>query len=319
MGSLLSVEGLKTIIQTLKGSVRAVDGLNFTIEEGESVGLVGESGCGKSMTALSIIRLVPPVARITEGKILFKGENLLDLPEKKMAEIRGKEIAMTFQDPMTFLNPVMRLGKQIAEPMVAHSSASNEEALDRAIGILSKVGFGDPAKMATRYRHELSGGMRQRGLLGMSLACSPSLLILDEPTTALDATTQLQLIALLKKIRSQTKAAMLVISHDLGVIAELCDRVCVMYAGEIVEEGSVNDVFASGVHQYTKGLLQSVQSLFEGGLFFIEGEVPNLIDPLTGCKFHSRCKLASARCSTSHPPMLEVSNGHLASCWSRCA
>jgi oligopeptide/dipeptide ABC transporter ATP-binding protein len=265
------------------------------------------------------MRLVPPVARITEGEIVFKGENLLDLSEKKMEKIRGKEIAMTFQDPMTFLNPVIRLGKQIAEPMIVHSAASKAEALGKAVDMLSRVGFGDPAKMAARYRHELSGGMRQRGLLGMSLACSPSLLILDEPTTALDATTQLQLIALLKKIRSETKAAMLVISHDLGVIAELCDRVCVMYAGEIVEEGTVNEVFSSGLHQYTRGLLESVRSLFEGGLFYIEGQVPNLVEPLTGCKFHPRCGLAEAKCRTSHPPMVEVASGHSASCWSYCA
>ncbi|MCS6875041.1 MAG: ABC transporter ATP-binding protein [Pyrinomonadaceae bacterium] len=300
--NLLEVQNLKTYFFTSEGTIKAVDDVSFQIKEGELVCLVGESGCGKSVTALSIIRLVPPPGKIVNGRIIFKGENLVEATEERMREIRGNSIAMIFQDPMTSLNPVYTVGEQIAEALRLHRKMSRREAREAAIEAMREVAIPDPSKRAKDYPHQLSGGMRQRIMIAMALACDPDLLIADEPTTALDVTIQAQILDLLNELRRRRKLSILLITHDLGVVAEVADRVCVMYTGKIVEEAEVSEIFESPKHPYTQGLISSVPRLSESAqkrLQTIEGNVPNLLNLPSGCHFAPRCKFKQKECETS--------------------
>ncbi len=318
-GHLLSVEDLKTHFFTSKGVVHAVDGVSFYIDENESVGIVGESGCGKSMSAFSVMRLVPsPPGRIVGGTIYYRGKNLVNVSEKEMRKIRGKEIAMVFQDPMTYLNPVLRIKKQLEEVITLHQNGKNIEA--KIQEALELVRIPDPKRVANGYPHELSGGMRQRVLIATALACHPNLLIADEPTTALDVTVQAQILELLEQIRREVKTSLILISHDLGIIAEACDRVYVMYAGSVVEHAEVIDLYENPKHPYTIGLLKSVLSIdeFIEDLWVIQGNVPNLIDPPQGCRFHPRCSECMSICTQEVPPLVHLGGNdkiHEASCW----
>jgi len=315
--SLLTVTSLKTYIHTHRGVVKAVDGVTFAVGNGESVGIVGESGSGKSMTALSIMRFTPPGARFEDGTIHFEGVNLLDLPPEEMRKLRGRKIAMVFQDPMTYLNPLMKVGDQIGEALVKHRDLSRKEARETAVEALRAVRIASPSDVAGQYPHQLSGGMRQRALIAMAISCSPAFLIADEPTTALDVTVQAQIINLLKDIRSEFGLPLLLITHDLGIVAHLCDRLYVMYAGKIMEEGDVSSIFRQSKHPYTTGLIESV--LYKdkpGGIVsFIEGSVPDLLDPPRGCRFHPRCAHAMAVCREQEPPRFEISRTQSVYCW----
>src|SRR5215471_17061123 len=309
---LLDITGLKTYVHTRAGSVRAVDDVSLGIDAGETVGLVGESGCGKTMTAHSIMRLIPsPPAAFEGGKISFQGSDLLALSEDQMRAVRGRQIAMVFQDPMTFLNPVLRIGAQIAE---AAAEYTKESAI---IALLQSVGIPYPERVIKQYPHELSGGMRQRVLIAIAIVNNPALLIADEPTTALDVTVQTQILSLLKSIRERKGTALLLITHDLGVVAEMCDRVYVMYAGKIVETADVFGLFEDALHPYTQGLLKSALSIaeFSPTLTTIEGAVPDLSNPPAGCRFHPRCPRVMDLCKEKEPPFDELKPGHLASCW----
>ncbi len=292
-----------------------MDGVSFEVLAGETVGLVGESGCGKSMTALAILRLLPEgVAEIASGRVLFKGRDLLGLSDREMREVRGAGIAIVFQEPLTALNPVLRVGEQVAEGMRAHERLSRAEATARAVDLLRTVGLPSPELRARNYPHELSGGMRQRVLLAAALACRPSLLILDEPTTALDVTVQAQILELLDRLRADTGIAALLITHDLAVIAETASRALVMYAGRIVEAAPVRDLFRSPKHPYTRALLDARPRPGERrGLKAIPGSVPDPFAPPGGCRFRPRCPLAAAVCETE-PPLEARSPGHLAAC-----
>lgn len=320
MASLLEIRDLKTYFYTSRGAVRAVDGVDFEIRKGEAVGLVGESGCGKTMTAFSIMRLVPPPGQIVEGSIWFgegtEKRDLTKVPEKEMMEIRGGMISMVFQDPMTYLNPVMRVYDQIAEAIVLHQNVSKEEARRKAIEALERVRIPAPSVVARYYPHQLSGGMRQRALIAMAISCGPELLIADEPTTALDVTVQAQVLELIKQLKREMGMALMLITHDLGIVADICDRVCVMYAGEIVEEGDVLRIYREPKHPYTSGLLRSTLSIdeFKENLVTIEGVVPDLTDPPKGCRFHPRCPNAADRCRETEPPVIELTKGRV-SCW----
>jgi peptide/nickel transport system ATP-binding protein len=309
---LLDITGLKTYIHARAGSVRAVDDVSLCINAGETVGLVGESGCGKTMTAHSIMRLIPsPPAAFEGGKISFQGRDLLALSEDEMRALRGRRIAMVFQDPMTFLNPVLRIGAQIAE------AAAEDTKESEIITLLQSVGIPYPERVVKQYPHELSGGMRQRVLIAIAIVNNPALLIADEPTTALDVTVQTQILSLLKSIRDQKGTALLLITHDLGIVAEMCDRVYVMYAGKIVETADVFGLFEDPLHPYTQGLLKSALSIaeFSPTLTTIEGSVPDLSNPPAGCRFHPRCPQVMDLCKEKEPPLDELKPGHLASCW----
>ncbi|MGH7844873.1 MAG: ABC transporter ATP-binding protein [Candidatus Binatia bacterium] len=311
-GSLLEIADLKTYVHTRAGTVRAVDGVSLRIKAGETVGLVGESGCGKTMTAHSIMRLIPsPPAAIEGGQILFQGADLLRLSENEMRGLRGRRVAMVFQDPMTFLNPVMKIGKQIAE------AAANPRAERDIIGLLDSVGIPDPERVSRQYPHELSGGMRQRVLIAIAIVNNPNLLIADEPTTALDVTVQRQILWLLKSIRETKQTALLLITHDLGIVAEMCDRVYVMYAGKIVETADVFSLFEEPLHPYTQGLIRSALSIaeFRPTLTTIEGTVPDLSRPPPGCRFHPRCPHVMDVCKEKEPALQELKSGHSTSCW----
>lgn len=315
---LLKVRGLKMYFFTSSGVVKAVDGIDLDISEREAVGLVGESGCGKSATALSIMGLVPnPPGKIVAGDIIWKGRNLLKLNSDEMRKVRGKEISMVFQDPMTFLNPVVRVGDQISETILLHQEGSKSEAKIKTIEMLAKVGMPSASKVVDYYPHQLSGGMRQRVLISIALSCNPSLVIADEPTTALDVTIQSQILNLIKELRHELNTSMLLITHDLGIVATLCDRVYVMYAGKIVEAADVFALYENPMHPYTVGLLKSTLSIdeYKKELVSIEGNVPNLVNPPSGCRFHPRCRQAHARCTQMEPQSLEVEKGHIVSCW----
>ena len=312
MVHLLEVNNLQTHFPTRAGLVRAVDGVSFYLQRGELLGLVGESGCGKSMTALSIMRLIAPPGKIVGGEILFEGEDLLNLSESEIRQLRGDDIAMIFQDPMTSLNPVFTVGEQIAEALRLHRKLSRKEARLATIEAMREVSIPDPARRVDDYPHQLSGGMRQRIMIAMALACNPKLLIADEPTTALDVTIQAQILELLDELRRQRELAVLLITHDLGVVAEVADRVAVMYTGRIVEESPVDDLFARPKHPYTEGLLRSVPKLTaehvikKERLETIEGTVPRPTDLPPGCHFAPRCRHRMPRCTEGEIPFYDL-------------
>jgi peptide/nickel transport system ATP-binding protein len=320
---LLQVTDLKTHFFTRDGVVRAVDGLSFHVDPGETLAVVGESGCGKSVTSLSIMRLIAsPPGRIVEGSITFDRQDLLALPERKMRDIRGNEISMIFQEPMTSLNPVLTIGRQITETLVLHEGLSQAAADTRAVEMLRLVGIPEPARRLKQYPHELSGGMRQRVMIAMALACNPKLLIADEPTTALDVTVQAQILELMRELKAKTGTAIILITHNLGLVAEMAQRVIVMYAGKKVEEASVEALFDSPRHPYTQALLSSVprlgSSLMASGtsrLAEIPGVVPSLKEPIQGCIFAPRCSHATQRCREAYPALAEKSSGHWVACW----
>ncbi len=318
--SLLEVRNLKTYFATRRGEARSVDDISFTLELGETLSLVGESGCGKSVTALSILRLVASPGRIIGGEILFEGRDLMKLSEAEMRSIRGDDIAMIFQDPMTSLNPVYTVGEQIAEAIRLHRKVSKKEAWKQAIEGMRDVAIPAPDARAKSYPHEMSGGMRQRVMIAMALACDPKLLIADEPTTALDVTIQAQILDLLTELREKRNLALLLITHDLGVVAETSDRVAVMYAGKIVEQASARELFHRPRHPYTEGLLRAVPRLDESAaekrkrLRTIEGVVPSPLNPPPGCRFAPRCEYALEKCCEGDIPLIDLGPQH----WSRC-
>ncbi len=316
---LLTINNLVTEFDTDEGSVRAIDDISFTIRSGETLGVVGESGCGKSVTAHSIMQLLPqPMGRIVSGQILFKGTDLSQLDFAEMEKIRGGSIGMVFQEPMTALNPVQMIGKQLAEVVQLHTRQSSQEVLQTCIEILEKVGIPSPEIRMGEYPHQLSGGMRQRVVIAIALICNPDLLIADEPTTALDVTIQAQILELIKQLQQDMGMSVMLITHDLGVIAETCDRVVVMYAGKVVEKGSVFDVFDRPSHPYTKGLLQSIPRLQDeqkSKLNTIDGMVPGLLDLPVGCRFENRCDYRKADCKKASPPVEAVGPGHEVSCY----
>lgn len=313
---LLHVKNLRTCFQTEDGLLTAVDGITYSIDQGETLGLVGESGCGKSVSALSLMRLIHPPGYITEGEILFCGEDLLSLSLSEMQKVRGNRISMVFQEPMTSLNPVYTIGDQISEPLFLHRGISKQEAMDAAIEMLRLVGIPNPEKRVRDYPHQLSGGMRQRAMIAMALACSPQLLIADEPTTALDVTIQAQILELMKKLKAETGTSILLITHDLAVVAEMCDRVAVMYAGKIVEISDVMTLFENPLHPYTRGLLASIPRLDDTRerLHAIPGAVPNPIKFPSGCRFHPRCPHAMEHCLTEIPLLRQFGASQVA-CW----
>ena len=315
---LLEVRDLRTYFYTDEGVGRAVDGVSFAVGKGETLGIVGESGCGKSVSALSVMRLLAdPPGRIESGHIQFKGRDLLALDEEEMCRIRGDDIAMIFQEPMTSLNPVLTCGFQIVESVVLHQQVSKQEARNRAIEMLDLVGIPAPQQRIDEYPHQLSGGMRQRVMIAMALSCSPDVLIADEPTTALDVTIQAQILELLEALQEELNMAILMITHDLGVIAEVADRVAVMYAGRIVEYAETKALFARPMHPYSRGLLRSIPRLNEGQqrLDIIPGMVPDARAFPAGCRFAPRCALADDRCHQQEPQLTEVGTGHSVSCW----
>lgn len=318
MTELLSVHHLKTSFSTREGEMQSVRGVSFTLREGEVVGLVGESGSGKSVTARSLVRLIQPPGRITEGEVYFHGENLLEKTEKEMRKIRGNRISMIFQDPMTSLNPVVRIGKQMVEVIRRHREMNKTAARKEAIELLRQVGIPSPETRIDQYPHELSGGMRQRVMIAIALSCKPELLIADEPTTALDVTIQAQILQLMRELKDTTKTSVLMITHDLGVVAQICTRVVVMYGGLIMEEGPVERIFAHPQHPYTQGLLRSIPRPGEEGarqrLVAIEGTPPDLVVPPSGCPFIERCPHAMEVCKQM-PAYTETAPGHRALCW----
>jgi oligopeptide/dipeptide ABC transporter ATP-binding protein len=318
--ALLSVRNLSTHFFTQQGQAKAVQNVSFDIAPGQTVALVGESGCGKSVTSLSILRLIPdPPGKIVGGQILFNGNNLLDLPESQMRAIRGNDIAMIFQEPMTSLNPVFTIGNQIVEAIALHQGIKGQAAKNRAIEMLRKVGIADPDRRVDEYPHQMSGGMRQRVMIAMALSCSPSLLIADEPTTALDVTIQAQILDLLRRLQQDNKMSILLITHDLGVVAEMAQKVVVMYASKVAEKADVSSLFAEPLHPYTQGLLRSLPRLGErkDRLEVIGGAVPNPVAFPAGCKFHPRCPVGcnDKRCQTVEPELKEVSPSHYVACW----
>jgi peptide/nickel transport system ATP-binding protein/oligopeptide transport system ATP-binding protein len=318
MNELLKIEDLKTYFYTYEGVVKAVNGINLQINKGETLGLVGESGCGKSITALSILRLIPsPPGKIVNGKIIFEGKNLLELNDKEMRKIRGKKISMIFQEPMTSLDPMFTIGQEIMEVIKLHQGLEKEEARRKTIESLKAVGFPDPEERVDNYPHELSGGMRQRAMIAMALSCNPALLIADEPTTALDVTIQAQILKLIEELKENYNTSILLITHDLGVIAETCNNVALMYAGFIVESTDVHNFFINPLHPYAEGLLKSIPrlDLHVKKLDIIKGIVPNLLDTPRGCPFHPRCKYCFEKCTKKLPELIEIENNHFVRCW----
>lgn len=321
---VLEVRDLKTYFFTPEGTARAVDGVNFSLRRGETLGLVGESGCGKTVTALSVLRLIPsPPGKIVGGQVLLEGKDLVSMGEGDLRRIRGNQVSMIFQEPMTSLNPVFTIGNQIAEVLTLHRNMSRRDAGDRAVELLRLVGIPSPESRVREYPHQLSGGMRQRVMIAMALACNPRVLIADEPTTALDVTIQAQILDLMVRLKEEFQTAILLITHDLGIVAEAVRRVVVMYAGKVVEEAPVEEIFESPKHPYTQGLLRSIPRIdLKSGsqrerLREIPGTVPNLLRIPVGCSFHPRCPVAVERCFHEEP-RLEAVGGrgdHRASCW----
>ena len=314
---ILSVHDLRTYFYTGAGVARSVDGVSFDVMPGETLGIVGESGCGKSVTALSVLRLVRPPGRIEPGsRIEFEGRDLLALGERELREVRGDRVSMIFQEPMTALNPVFQVGEQIAEVVRVHGKGSRREAQDRAVEMLESVGIPDPARRAKQYPHELSGGMRQRVMIAMALVLNPAVVLADEPTTALDVTIQAQILELLADLQSRLGTAIVMITHDLGVIAEIARRVVVMYAGEVVEQATVATLFETPHHPYTEGLMAAMPQLGGGmdRLNVIPGTVPPPTAWPVGCRFHDRCPYAWERCVREHPPLYDVGERHVSRC-----
>ena len=316
--TLLEVRDLKTCFYTEDGVVPAVDGVSFSVDKGETIGIVGESGCGKSVTSLSVMRLIPnPPGKIVGGEIIFEGENILEKSEAEMRHIRGNEISMIFQEPMTSLNPVFTIGDQIMEAIMLHQKVGKREARKKTIEMLKLVGIPSAEKRVDEYPHQMSGGMRQRVMIAMALSCNPKLLIADEPTTALDVTIQAQILDLMLKLKEDLGTAIMLITHDLGVIAETVNKVVVMYAGKIVESADVVSIFKKPEHPYTLGLLGSIPKVNEDRerLQVIEGVVPNPFNMPTGCRFHPRCSFARDICKEEEPELVDVEDGHQVRCW----
>lgn len=316
-GCLLEVRNLRVHYFTSKGVIKAVDDVTLSVGRGEILGLVGESGSGKSTLGLSIVRLIPPPGQLVNGEILFEGKDLVKLPESKIRKIRGKNIGMIFQDPMTYLNPVMRIRDQIAEGIMQHEGYIRSEARKKAVELLAKVKIPEPSTIALYYPHQLSGGMRQRVIIAIAISCNPQLVIADEPTSALDVTIQAQILELIKELQEELGISLILITHDLGIVAELCTKVAIMYAGKIVEEGYVYSIFKSPKHPYTVALLKAVQSMEEvkGKLITIEGSVPDLINPPKGCRFNPRCPYAMRICTKEEPFLIFTSYGQRVACW----
>ena len=315
--TILKIRGLKTQFFTSKGVVPAVDGVDITVRAGEAVGLVGESGCGKSMTAMSVMQLLQHPGRVVDGEILLKGENLLKKTPRQMCDIRGNEISMIFQEPMTSLNPVYTIGKQVMEAVRQHQDVSKEEAKKIAIDIFKRIGIPEPEKRFYSYPHQLSGGLRQRVMIGMAMVCNPALMICDEPTTALDVTIEAQILYLIKEMQKEKGTAVVMITHNLGVVAESCDYVYVMYACKIMEEASVYEIFEHPTHPYTYGLLNSIPKTTEvkDHLFTIRGLVPNLLSLPKGCRFCTRCDKAMKICTEYEPDLYDIGDGHKVRCF----
>ena len=319
---LLDIRGLRTQFFTDDGLARAVDGVSYSLEKGETVGVVGESGCGKSVTALSILRLIPdPPGKIVDGEIIFEGTDLLGLSSADMRRIRGNDISMIFQEPMTSLNPVFTIGNQITEAVRLHQGLNKKQALDKAIEALRLVGIPVPERRVHEYPHQLSGGMRQRAMIAMALSCNPKVLIADEPTTALDVTIEAQILDLMRTLQKELGTAIIMITHDLGVIADIARKVVVMYAGKVVEQAPVERIFASPNHPYTQGLLRSLPRVDKDAsgakqrLQEIPGIVPSLLNLPTGCKFASRCPSVMPHCKEQEPPLEQVASDHYSACW----
>ncbi|GIS95311.1 MAG: ABC transporter ATP-binding protein [Dehalococcoidia bacterium] len=319
MATLLEVKDLKTHFFTMDGVVKAVDGVSYDLEEGETLGLVGESGCGKSVSALSVMRLIPnPPGEIISGEILLDGEDILKVDMEDMRNIRGAKISMVFQEPMTSLNPVLTVERQLTETLQLHMGMSKEESQREGVNLLSRVGIPDPESRIKQYPHQFSGGMRQRVMIAMALSCNPRLIIADEPTTALDVTIQAQILDLMKSLTTEFGVALIVITHNLGVVARYADRVNIMYAGKVIERGNAREIYANPRHPYTVGLLRSVPRLDlprRAKLDPIEGQPPDLIHLPGGCSFAPRCKWAVDKCKTDIPELTEAGEGHLSACW----
>jgi oligopeptide/dipeptide ABC transporter ATP-binding protein len=313
---LLEIENLKTYFYTWAGVVKAVDGVSLKVREGETLGLVGESGSGKSVTALSILRIVPRPGKIIEGQILYKGENLLEKNEEEMEKIRGEQIAYIFQDPATSLNPVFNIANQLVEVIRRHQNVTKDEALEKAIELLRLVEIPDSEIKIWSYPHQLSGGMKQRIAVARALSCQPSLLLADEPTTNLDVTVQAQILELMKNLKKKLGMAMILITHDMGVVAGVTDRIAVLYAGRVCELASTRTIFHNPLHPYTKALLTAVPNLAmkREKLAIIPGTIPNLIEPPSGCRFHPRCDFAGPACATTVPPLVEMEPEHFVAC-----
>ena len=321
MTIILEIENLKTHFFTSAGVVKAVDGISYTVDEGETVALVGESGCGKSVSALSILRLIPwPPGKIVDGSIRFDGVDLASLSEEEIRQIRGRDIGMVFQEPMTSLNPVLSINEQLSETLITHFSITKEEARGKALSLLELVGISDPKRRLDQYPHHLSGGMRQRVMIAMALSCEPKLIIADEPTTALDVTIQAQILELMKELTKRLGVSMIIITHNLGVVARYADRVNVMYAGRIVETGTAKDIYHHPQHPYTLALLNSIPRMDlarQDKLDPIEGQPPDLTQLDEGCSFRPRCKFSSEGCSNAVPELEVISQGHSAACFEK--
>ena len=318
MSKLLEVKNLKTSFKTHIGDVQSVRGVSFHLDKGEALGVVGESGCGKSVTMMTIMRLLGENAKIEAETITFDNKDITKPTEKLMQTIRGNDMSMIFQDPMTSLNPLFTVGDQLTEHLIKHKKISKKEAKEKAIKMLDMVGIPSPEKRLKQYPHEFSGGMRQRVMIAMSLICEPKLIIADEPTTALDVTIQAQILDLMKDLKDKLDTSIILITHDLGVVADLCSRINVMYGGLIVEEGTTEDIFYRGKHPYTWGLLRSVpnpKSELKEKLIPIEGQPPDLLKPPVGCPFTARCDYAMKICKEKQPPLFEIEEGHRAACW----
>ena len=316
---ILDVKNMKTSFYTHVGEVQAVRGVSFSLNKGEALGIVGESGSGKSVTSMSVMQLLQYPGKVKEGEIMFKGEDILKKDKKAMMNIRGDEIAMIFQDPMTSLNPVYKIGDQIMEAIIRHQGLSKAEALEKAIDMLRLVGIPSPEERVDNYPHEFSGGMRQRAMIAIALSCEPDLLIADEPTTALDVTIQAQILELLKELSEKIDTSIILITHDLGVVADVCDRICVMYGGLIMEEGTADEIFYEPMHPYTMGLLKSIPRMDEESenqrLIPIPGSPPDMIKPPVGCPFAARCPYTMKVCMEKMPEYSVTETGHRAVCW----
>jgi len=322
MQPLLEIQNLRTVFTATRGIIKAVDGVSLKLNAGETLGIVGESGCGKTMLALSLMRLIPVNGQTTEGRVLFGGQDLLLLSEEEMREKRGRDIAMIFQEPMTSLNPVLRIGDQIAEAIILHQHVTAKEALSLSVKLLGEVGIPEPERRVKDYPHQLSGGMRQRVMIAMAMSCHPQLLLADEPTTALDVTIQAQILKLISDLKEKNNMAVILITHDLGVVAEAAQKVAVMYAGKVVETSDVEKLFANPLHPYTRGLIESRPSgcvdTHAGGKAYLKtipGTVPSLYDLPSGCHFSERCALVEDECRTHEPELLEIEEGHFVSCF----